>query len=1338
MAGPLHGRFTSAVPPRNQEVSPARSQRAGSVGAFACLAAAGGALVPILVWRQIPNSFPDSLLLLALVIPILASEALGGWLPGIVATFSASTGLWLLPIFSRPGSGNVANSLHPLSAPLLFLVGGTWIIASHRIHRQREHQFTRANASLGESENRLRQFIENLPVAVAVLDRNLCYRTASRKWIADHSLDDSKLIGRAHYDLFPDLPTEWRAIHQRALAGEVCRSESDRYVHQDGSVQWLRWEVRPIRESNQEVSGILIFSEEITARKQQEEVRERLATIVATSEDAIIAKTLDGVITSWNQGAEGLFGYPESEVLGKQMLILFPGDRRDEEASILERIRRGERVEHFETERIHRNGNRIEVSVSISPIRDSGGAIVGASSIARDITAKRRVLRLMREHEERLEAVTENLAEGLLLCDLTGRPIHWNRAAMELHRIKSPAEARSAFDLSSDHFLWTTLEGEGISIGESPLGRVLRGDVIRGLQLRIQCPTEGWESVFRYNGNVVRNAGDDPIAFLSITDVSASTAAERTRERQQRRTALLAEVSRRLVVGHSSRELVGGIFNELAEWLEVDVFLNYAAAASQDRLILEISRGLSDESQAAFAMLKFGEAVCGRVAEQRAPIVIEHLQSALRPEADRLRNLGIRAYAGFPLLASNRLVGTISFGSMRFDQFDPEDVKVMKAVGDQVAAALERDRLLAELRASNERFQNLIDQAADAMMVYDHFGRMVDCNRRACEYLGYLRSELLELDLSAFVVGFDLQKAQAKWAEIPTHGLLTITTTHRRKDGTTFPVEARIGGIQFDSRDLIIAQVRDITERSEAEAAIRESEERFRQVVENIEEVFWMTDVAKNRVLYISPGYQRIWGRSGQDLYRSLESWSDTIHPEDRERVVKKASESQASGNYNEIYRIVRPDKSVRWIQDKAYPVRDGSGVVTRIVGVAADITEQRHLEAQVRQAQKMEAIGTLAGGIAHDFNNILSAIIGFAELAQFRLGENDIVRSELNGVLEGSRRAAGLVGQILAFSRRHEPRRMPVQLCEVAAESFRLLRATLPAGIQFEVRLPPGLPHILADPNQVHQVIMNLGTNAFQSIGNRNGRITVSADAGMADPFSAVAIAGFKSGPYVHLSITDTGCGMDRGTMDRIFEPFFTTKPAGEGTGLGLSVVHGIMKSHEGTITVSSEPGLGTTFHLYFPSIEPTPKPTPGEVIPNHRGNGERILLLDDEAPLARLGQQLLESLGYQAIAHTDPAAILAELSTNPAPFHLLITDMSMPAMSGIDLALQVNQIRPHLPILLTTGFLGELQTEELTRHGIRKVLGKPFTMTSLAHTVRECLREPPADSEHGPHSPH
>ena len=517
--------------------------------------------------------------------------------------------------------------------------------------------------------------------------------------------------------------------------------------------------------------------------------------------------------------------------------------------------------------------------------------------------------------------------------------------------------------------------------------------------------------------------------------------------------------------------------------------------------------------------------------------------------------------------------------------------------------------------------------------------------------------------------------------------------------------------------------VRDLTERHRSERALRESEERFRQLAENINEVFWMRDTVTGEILYISPAYETIWGRTCGSLYGNPATWVEAIHEEDRANVVA-AFNLKAGGGYHEIYRIVRPDGKLRWVRDRAFPIKDETGAVYRIVGTAEDITERRHLEEQFRQTQKLEAIGTLAGGIAHDFNNILGAIIGYVELTKVGLKGNAGAHRYLDLVLQGANRAAQLVKQILAFSRRQEQQRVVVQLRHVVAEPLKLLRATIPTMIEFDVFLASDLPPVLADPTQVHQVVMNLCTNAAYAMRDRPGRLGVRIESFLMDARKPELRARLKPGLYARLSVSDTGCGMDRDTMDRVFEPFFTTKGPGEGTGLGLSVVHGIMEAHGGGVTVESRPGEGTSFHLYFPAegaeLPDNPVPVKKEV---PRGAGERVLFIDDEPALAQLGQSILEALGYRVLAVSDAPQALECVRAGPQDFDLVVTDLSMPEIMGTDLAALILEINPDMPVILTTGYTSNLTSDSVRALGIRELLLKPFSFHSLGTTVHQVL---------------
>jgi CheY-like chemotaxis protein len=328
-----------------------------------------------------------------------------------------------------------------------------------------------------------------------------------------------------------------------------------------------------------------------------------------------------------------------------------------------------------------------------------------------------------------------------------------------------------------------------------------------------------------------------------------------------------------------------------------------------------------------------------------------------------------------------------------------------------------------------------------------------------------------------------------------------------------------------------------------------------------------------------------------------------------------------------------------------------------------------------------------------------------------------------LDTILKAGGRAVNLVRQILTFSRQQEVRRVPMQLTESVTESVMLLRATIPTTIDFSISLAGDTPPVLADATQIHQIVMNLGTNAWYAMRERPGRLEVKLEKFEVDALIAGTHAQLRPGPYVRLTVGDTGKGMDRATLARIFEPFFTTKEPGEGTGLGLAVVHGIMQEHEGAITVYSQPGEGTVFHLYFPAragaVSKDDAP-PAAVI---SGKGQRILFVDDEEILAVMGQKTLERLGYKVEAQTSVTAALALVRADPQRFDLIITDQTMPEMTGLDFARDLQEIRPDLPIILTSGYSANLTVERTRALGIREMLAKPHTIQTLAMTVQRAL---------------
>ena len=407
-------------------------------------------------------------------------------------------------------------------------------------------------------------------------------------------------------------------------------------------------------------------------------------------------------------------------------------------------------------------------------------------------------------------------------------------------------------------------------------------------------------------------------------------------------------------------------------------------------------------------------------------------------------------------------------------------------------------------------------------------------------------------------------------------------------------------------------------------------------------------------------------------------------------------------------------------------PMQDGSGQVKGICAIARDITEKLKMEAQLAQAQKMEAIGTIAGGIAHDFNNILGAIVGYTELAQLDLSEGSATRAHLDAMLLAAKRATDLVKQILAFSHQDGQKAKPIDLIPIVKGCLELMRASLPTTINIHQQITSDLGVVSANSTQIQQVLMNLMTNAAHAMSEKGGDLTVSLNNIDLDREQPAASGHLKPGPYVMLTVMDTGHGMDETTKKRIFDPYFTTKDKGVGTGLGLAVVQGIVTKAGGSITVESEPGEGATFRVFLPKIETevaenkwreSQKPLP-------QGR-ECILFVDDEWSLVNIGQQVLKKIGYKVIARTNPLEALETFRAQPDKIDLVVTDQTMPNMTGDVLARQIMQLKPGIPIIICSGFSEKINKEKARSMGIRKFVMKPIVMMELAQTIRRILDE-------------
>lgn len=510
--------------------------------------------------------------------------------------------------------------------------------------------------------------------------------------------------------------------------------------------------------------------------------------------------------------------------------------------------------------------------------------------------------------------------------------------------------------------------------------------------------------------------------------------------------------------------------------------------------------------------------------------------------------------------------------------------------------------------------------------------------------------------------------------------------------------------------------------RRQAIEQLRTSEIRFRELAETINEVFWVTDPENSQMLYISPAYEKIWGRTCQSLYDDPRSWLESIHPDDR-NLVMEAAVQKPKGTYDVEYRINRPDGEERWISERAFAVHDKDGRVEKLIGVAQDISSRRELEEQFLQAQKMDAIGRLAGGIAHDFNNLLVPITGYVDMHLADMNPETKLYQDLNQVRIAADRAAELTGQILAFSRQQVLELATLDLNTVVKGFKQMLQRLIGEDIKLLTALSPSLRPVKADKGQIEQVLMNLAVNSRDAMPD-GGRLTIeTADTYLDENYVKTHGLELRPGHYVMLSISDTGQGMDAETQQRVFDPFFTTKSVGKGTGLGLSTVFGIVKQHRGHVLASSEPGSGTTFKVYLPVTEQESRVRVTKMKDTDASYGtETVLVVEDEGIVRNLVCETLRASGYNVIAAANPDECF-KLAPGIGKVHLLLTDVIMPGMNGRELYRQLSTERPDCKVLYMSGY----ENEGIARHGVSaegiNYLKKPFTIHQLNQKVREVL---------------
>ncbi|MBW1821269.1 MAG: PAS domain S-box protein [Deltaproteobacteria bacterium] len=642
----------------------------------------------------------------------------------------------------------------------------------------------------------------------------------------------------------------------------------------------------------------------------------------------------------------------------------------------------------------------------------------------------------------------------------------------------------------------------------------------------------------------------------------------------------------------------------------------------------------------------------------------------------------------------------------------------------------ERKRTEEKLRESEEKHRSILENIEDGYFEVDIAGNFTFFNDSVAKILGYSRDELMGMNNRQNTDEENAKKVYQTFNKVYTTGKTQKGFAWEiiRKDGSKVYIEASVS-LRKNAEGQPIGfhgVARDVSERKQAEKSVLQSEKRFRDLFNSISDLIYTHDL-KGRFISLNPAMEKLLGYEHDKLIGHKAS--DIMKPEFAAAFESEYLKPLKTQGYHEGVTIYFKKNSEKiYIEYHSTMVHPDDGE-PYISGTGRNVTERvlserkvTKLQEQLAQAQKMESIGTLAGGIAHDFNNILFPMFGYLEIMLEDVPKDNPLRGHLIEVFNGAKRARDLIKQILTFSRQSDHERKPLETQRVIKEALKLIKSSLPSTIEISQNIKSDCGLVMADPTHIHQIVMNLCTNAFHAMEEAGGKLTIALKEveltaeDLKDP-------AMIPGPHVSLTVADTGPGMEQSIIDRIFDPYFTTKEEGKGTGLGLAVVHGIVKNHGGQISVYSEPGKGTEFQICFPIIKKQRETSKVETDTPIQKGDEQILLVDDQDIIVQIEKQMLERLGYHVTARISSIDALEAFRANPDKFDLIITDLTMPNMTGDKLAGELIKIRSDIPIILCTGFSELISEEKAKSLGIKEFLMKPVVMKDLSITIRKVL---------------
>ena len=1064
-----------------------------------------------------------------------------------------------------------------------------------------------------------------------------------------------------------------RAIEEQGFV----RNFEHRTYRKDGSVFWVSVNARVIRDRRGKITHYEGTHEDIQGRKEAEEAlrasEERFSKAFRSNPAPVAISTIDeGRFIEVNDRFLEDFGYRRDEIIGRTAadLEFWPSaESRDE---VLKKLRATGSVKNLSNHYKTKSGH-LRTGLWSSEIIRLGDRDV-LLSILHDITERKIA-------EEKYQSILADIEEFYYETDLQGNLTFFNDAACNI--IGYPREELQG----KNNRDYTTPETA------KRLYRVFNSVYRTGERKKIGdyeiIRKDGSRRVLEISATRKRDERGSPNGFRGLgRDVTDRVKAEEALRLSEERYRAIFENS------------LVGIFQSTPEGRYIRVnpaFVRIYGYESPEDAILSIT--------------DIGTQIFVDAVDRKRCL-------AILSEAGRLERFETR---------TRRKDGSIIWTVINSRIVRDREGRTMFIEG-VIEDVTERKNAEEALRASEERFFKVFQSNPIPMTIATiDEGRLIDVNERALELSGYSREEMIgrtsiEIGLWAYPRERDRLIAILRETGSLRDGMAHFKT----RAGDVKPALWSADVIQLGEKKVILATIHDITEQIEAQEKLKQNEALLKSVLETAPIGI---GVVHNRVFsWVNEGLLSMTGHSLDELSGKS---ARVLYADDceYERVGRdKYAQIATAGKGAVETRWKAKDGSLIDIFLSSSPIDPGdlgAGVVFTamdISGLKRAEEARKELEGQLRQAQKMEAIGTLAGGIAHDFNNILFTIVGFTDLSLHDTRDGE-TRWNLTQVLNACDRAKNLVNQILAFSRQEAPERRPVDVVPVAKDAMKFLRSTIPSTVELKQRITGDSLTVLSDPTTIHQVLINLGTNAAHAMRTTGGvmevcleSVEIPRDRGSNVP------ADLKPGPYIRMTVRDTGAGIDPSIMNRIFDPFFTTKPQGEGTGLGLSVVYGIVKSHGGSLAIESEVGRGSTFHVYLPRTPEQEREGVRDKAPAS-GGSEHILFVDDEVVLVDMGERMLNALGYRVTAVANGPDALATFRENPGDFDLVITDMTMPGMTGAELSREILKIKPRFPIILCTGFSEIISEGEAKAMGIRRFLMKPVFLDTLAGEIRTVL---------------